>query len=127
MTISLNGVTLDDDLYWEDEHSYPASAQNLLRTVLGNTIIQTMPLVDGHDIVLVAKKEGEGYVGFFTRTQIDGFKILEANGTPVSFVFGSETHQVIVKSGGVKMEPLFSYSSKSSTDKFIGGITLVKV
>jgi hypothetical protein len=127
MTISLNGVTLDDDLYWEEEYSNTAAAQKILRTVLGNIIIQTMPIISGQVIYLVAKREGEGYVGFFTRAQIEGFKALEASALPVTFVFGSETHTVIVKAGGVQMEPLFSFITKSSSDKYIGVLTLIKV
>lgn len=127
MTISLNGVLLDDDLYWEEEYSDEAASQNILRTVLGNLVLQTMPITSGQFIYLTAKKEGEGYVGFFTRTQIEGFKILEASATPVTFVFGSETFTVVVKAGGVQMEPLFPFINKSSSDKYIGVLTLIKV
>jgi hypothetical protein len=127
MTISLNSVTLDNDLFWEEEFSYPASAQNILRTVLGNSIIQTMPLVDGQDIVLIARRSGNTYTGHFTREQIEGFKILEASATPVEFVYDTEVHQVIVKSGGVQMEPLIPYTEKNATDKYTGTLTLVKV
>jgi hypothetical protein len=127
MTISLNSVTLDNDLFWEEEFSYPASAQNILRTVLGNSIIQTMPLVDGQDIILIARRSGNTYTGHFTRTQIEGFKILEASATPVEFVYDTEVHEVIVKSGGVQMEPLIPYTEKNATDKYTGTLTLVKV
>jgi hypothetical protein len=127
MTISLNSVTLDNDLFWEEEFSYPASAQNILRTVLGNSIIQTMPLVDGQDIVLIARRSGNTYTGHFTREQIEGFKILEASATPVEFVYDTEVHEVIVKSGGVQMEPLIPYTEKNATDKYTGTLTLVKV
>jgi hypothetical protein len=127
MTISLNSVTLDNDLFWEEEFSYPAAAQNILRTVLGNSIIQTMPLVDGQDIVLIARRSGNIYTGHFTREQIEGFKILEASATPVEFVYDTEVHEVIVKSGGVQMEPLIPYTEKNATDKYTGTLTLIKV
>jgi hypothetical protein len=126
-TISLNSVTLDDDLYWDEEYSYASSAQSVLHTILGNVIVQTTPLSGGYEIVLSTKNEEGGYVGHFTRAQIEGFKSLEQSGTLVDFVFDSETHQVIVKSGGIQMEPLFPYTTKSASDKFIGSLVLLKV
>jgi len=52
---------------------------------------------------------------------------LEASATPVEFVYDTEVHEVIVKSGGVQMEPLIPYTEKNATDKYTGTLTLIKV
>ena len=127
MTISLNSVILDDDLYWEEEYNYPSVVQSIFHTVLGQVIVQSTPLTGGHDIVLSARNERDGYVGFFTREQIEGFKLLEKEATPVIFIFGSDSYMVIIKAGGIQVEPLFPYTTKSSSDKFIGSLILIKL
>ncbi len=127
MTISLNGVVLDDDLYLDDEYNYSSVAQTILHTMLGQVIVQTTPLTGGYSLSLSARNEKDGYVGCFTRSQIEGFKLLERDSIPVIFIFGTDTYNVIVKAGGVQMEPLFPYTAKNSSDKFIGILTLIKL
>lgn len=127
MTISLNGVTLDQDLIWDQDLNYAASAQNILYTVLGSTIIQTTPLSGGEEIYLTALRSGNQYTGHFTRSQIEAFKILEKNGTIVEFIYESTTVNTIVKSGGIDVAPLIQSSLISSSDKYTGVVTLIKI
>lgn len=127
MTISLNGVSLHDDLFWDQDLNYPAAAQNVLYTVLGSIVVQTTPLAGGEEIYLTATRNGEQFTGWFTRDQIDAIKILEKEGTVVEFIYGTVTQNVIVKSGGIDVTRLLPSSDLSSDDKYTGTITLIKI
>jgi hypothetical protein len=127
MTISLNGAVLQDDLILDQDLNYPASAQSIKYTVLGSTIIQTTPLSGGEEVYLRATRSGNQFSGWFTRVQIQDIKILEKNGTLVEFVYGSMSFNVVVKSGGVNVDPLIPSSTIAGTDKYTGIITLIKV
>lgn len=126
--IQLNGVTLDDSLVWENEFDAPAISQNVLRTVMGNAIIQSEMLSeDGHEIVIKAVSSGDDFIGSFTREQIIGFKNLERAGSVVSFVYEEYSTNVVVKSGGVQMSPVFARDDRSNSNLFTGTLTLIKV
>ena len=125
--ISLNGVILDNDLIWDGEYDSPVIAQNLQRTILGVLVVQTLPQTKGRIINLTATGSGTNYTGSFTRSQIEGFKLLEQAGTSVSFVYESQTMNVIIQAGGVQVRPLIARPNQVSTDLYIGTVTLIEV
>lgn len=125
--ISLNGVTLDDDLIWEGEYDSPVIAQNLQRTILGVLVVQNLPQVKGRIINLTATGSGNTFSGSFTRSQIEGFKILEQTGTVVEFIYETQTLNVIIQAGGIQVRPLLPRPNQASTDLYIGTITLIEV
>lgn len=126
--IQLNGVTLDDSLVWENEFDAPTISQNVLRTVMGNAIIQEIPLSEkGHEIVLKAVSSGDDFIGSFTREQVIEFKNLERQGSVVPFVYEEYSTNVVVKSGGVAMTPIFARDDRSNTNLFTGTLTLIMV
>jgi hypothetical protein len=125
--ISLNGVTLDDDLIWDGEFDSPYIAQNLQRTILGILVVQNLPQVKGRIITLTASASGNEYTGHFTRSQIEGIKVLEQTGTVVEFIYESQTMNVIIQAGGVQVRPLIPRPNQASTDLYIGTVTLIEV
>jgi hypothetical protein len=125
--ISLNGVTLDDDLVWEGEFDSAVISQNIQRTILGTLIVQSLPQVKGRIINLVASGSGNSFSGSFTRTQVEGFKSLEQSGSTVAFTYESQVFSVIVQAGGVKVSPLIPRPDQSNTDLYIGTLTLIEV
>lgn len=127
MTISLDGVSLQKELILEQDLNYPAAAQTVKYTILGSIIIQSSPLSGGEEYYLTALREGNNFTGWFTREQIESFKILEAQSTIVEFIYGTRTFNVIIKSGGVNVVPLIPSSDISSSDKYTGTITLIRV
>ena len=50
--ISLNGVVLNDGIVWTNEFTYAASSQSVLYTLLGNAVVQTMPMNTRKEIIL---------------------------------------------------------------------------
>ena len=125
--ITLNGVTLNDSLIWTDEYDNQTVSQNIQRTVLGNLVVQNMPISKGNIITLQAQSSGDNIIGSFTRTQVEAFKALEQAGTVVEFVYDSYVTNVIVQAGGVKVSSIFARSGRSSSDIFTGVLTLITV
>lgn len=125
--ITLNGVTLSDDLIWEDEFGHAEVSQNVQRTVLGNAVISSFPKTGGKTITLTSRVSGNEYSGYFTRTQIEAFKVLEQNSIPVSFVYEGQNFTVIVQSGGVNVQPLIARPNQENIDEYSGSITLITI
>jgi len=125
--ISLDGVTLDNDLLWVNEFDTPVISQNILRTILGNTVIQSMPLIKGRYISLVASNTGGTYSGSFTREQIIAFRELEKNTNSVVLVYETETFNVIVPSGGIQVTPLIPRPNQENKDLYTGTLTLIEI
>lgn len=125
--IQLNGVQLNDSLIWEDEFDASTITQNEKRVILGNFVVQTMPLFKGNQITLTAVSSGSSFIGSFTREQIIEFKSLEQNKTVIPFVYESFTAQVIVKAQGVNMKPIFDRPNRNSADLYTGTLILIEV
>lgn len=125
--ISLNGETLSEDLIWENEFDNPAISQNTQRTILGNLVIQNLPLSKGRSINLVAVASGNSYEGFFTRTQIIEFKALEQAGSTIVFHYEGTDYDVKIQAGGVQVAPLQPRPNHEDTDLYSGQIILIEV
>lgn len=125
--ISLNGVTLSEDLLWTNEFDYRAISQQDDTTVLGRRIISTLPIQGGREIILSSVRSGNRFTGYYTRTQIQEIKSLEKNGTTVVFIYESQTFNVIIKSGSVKVTPIIARPNQEDEDWYTGSITLLEV
>ncbi len=125
--ISLNGVILNEGLVWEGEFDYAAVSQSVSYTVLGNVVVQNMPLSNRKEIKLVAKGDGSSFMGSFSREHIVAFKVLEESGGSVVFSYEGADYDVVVKSGGVQMTPILSGVNQSSSDLYSGTLILIEV
>ena len=125
--ISLNGVTLSNDLFWDNSFSEPLISQQHERVVLGVSLLTTMPVVGGRTIVLKAYRNGKNVQGFFTYTQIQAFRVLEQAGQAVQLIYESLTTNVVIKAGGVKVLPHLERPNPASTDEYSGTLTLIEV
>lgn len=125
--ISLNGVTLSEDLIWENEFDSPAISQNTQRTILGNLVIQNLPLSKGRTINLVANSDGNSYEGFFTREQIIEFKVLEQSGADITFHYEGTDYNVKIQAGGVQVTPLIPRPNQAIGDLYSGTLILIEM
>lgn len=125
--ISLNGVTLDNDLIWDGEYDSAVISQNLQRTILGVLVVQNLPQVSGRIITLTASGTGTNFSGSFTREQIEGFKLLEQAGSVVTLIYEDQTLSVVIQAGGIQVRPLIPRPNQASTDLYIGTVTLIEV
>ena len=127
MTISIGAVVLSDDLIWENEFVDASIGQGYNITILGNVVINTNPLQGGRTVNLTARNTGGAIYGFFTRTQVESIKTLEAAGTEIAFVYGSQSFDVVVKAGGVSVKPLLPKEGQGYDDYYTGTIILLEV
>jgi hypothetical protein len=125
--ISLNGVTLSEDLLWENEFDNPGISQNTKRTLLGNLVIQNMPLSAGRVINLTAVSEGNSYSGFFTREQVIEFKRLEELGASMIFHYEGTDYNVTIMAGGVQVSPIQPRPNQDTTDLYSGVLILIEL
>jgi len=125
--ITLNSVTLSEDLIWDNEFDHTEVTQTIQRTVLGTSVISSFPKQAGKLINLKAVSSGNEYFGFFTRSQIQAFKVLEVNVTSVVFHYEGQNFDVIVQSGGVQVRPLLPRPNQEVTDLYTGTLILVTV
>jgi hypothetical protein len=126
--ISLNGVTLHNELLWEGEFDDPLISQNIQRTIKGSLIVQNLSVAEeGRIINLTARLSGSSVFGYFTKTQVKGFKLLEKTGATVVFIYESTQLNVIVKAGGVNMRPLIPRPNQQDTDLYTGVLTLIEI
>ena len=126
MTITLGGVTLNDTLVWENKDSYPRNAYSRRTTLQGRVIIQSSS-IDGRLITLRTIDVAAGTIGYFTKAQIDSIRTFENNMSTISFVYESETINVVVQPGGINVEAMIPRPNHDATDLFTGSINLIEV
>ena len=124
MTITLGGVSLSEDLIWEDEFDSNAIGQNARLTIHGATVVQSMPISDNRTVTLVAAQRGSSIYGYYTRVQILQFKAWEAAGSTLSFVYDTTTVNVVILAGGVQMKPLLAKQGQGVDDYYLGSLAM---
>lgn len=124
--ISLGGITLNDNLIWENRFTYPRNSFSRRPTLRGRIIVQYSP-VDGRLISLSTISVGiSGTIGYFTKTQIDSIREFENNMNVVPFVYESDSLTVIVQPGGLEIEAAIPRPNHSAGDWFMGTIHLIE-
>ena len=126
MAIALGGVTLHDNLIWDNRDSYPLNAFSRRVTIQGRVVLQHSS-VDGREIVLSTVSTSGGTIGYFTYAQLELIRGFENNVSVVSFVYETETMNVIIEPGGINVEPVIPRPVYGSTDWFLGSIKLIEV
>lgn len=125
--ISVGGLQLSDDLIWENEFDSPGLAQSVRPTLLGRQVVQSAPRQGGREVVLQASQEGSNVYGYFTRGQAQALKAMEEAGEPVSFVYGAQQFQVVIKAGGLNVRPLQPTVEQLGGDYYVGSLTMIEV
>jgi len=123
----LGAIDLDDNIILAGEFAYPAAGQSVRRTILGRAVIQWAPVSGGRELVLEATDEGGRYKGFFTRSQVEQIKALEAAQDVVTLDTGAATYDVVVKAGGVDVRPVIDLADPDAADHYVGTVTLIEV
>lgn len=126
MAITLGGVTLHDNLIWDNRNSYPLNSSSRRVTVQGRVILQHSS-VDGREIVLSTVSTSSGTIGYFTFAHLKSIRGFENNVSVVPFVYETETMNVIVEPGGINVEPVIPRPTYGVSDWFLGSIKLIEV
>lgn len=127
MSISLNGVTLNPNLVWEDKYDYSIISQEVKYTLAGTPIVYSGAYSAGRPITLVATDD-QGWVEKTIADQI--YALAQQSGGIYSLVIGAETFQVMFRNHeppSVSLKPLSPRAVPLSGDYFTGSIKLMTV
>lgn len=123
--ISINGITLSDDLVWPNEFNESNSIVSKQYTLGGMPVFETLGLESGQIIELIARKNGNEFSGYFTRSQLQQLQDLKKSSQIVEFIYGSQSFQVIVTSIDVFL--VFERPDPLLDSEYTGTIILTKV
>ena len=127
MGITLNGVTLNDQMHWTDEWTYTQVAQESARTLGGRLKIYSQALTKGRPITLEAVDDQ----GWLTKTQVSSIQgLAEVAGATYVLVIDAQTFQVAFRhEDGVAFQAnaLVPRINSETTDYFTCIINLVTV
>ena len=126
MTIQVGSVVLHDNLYWINEFHSASVSMSSRRTIGGKLIIQTNPTILGREITLSTEGTHNSNVAYFTRQQIEELQAIEATGGEVAFTYNDLSTNVVVKPGGLSVEPLGHKRVHGSTDIYVGKLELLE-
>ena len=96
MTITLGGVTLNDNLHLIGLENNPDINYSARETLGGNLAIQVHPRSVGARLSLVARHDGSSMMGTFCSSHLDSLKALSALGAAVELVHPAKTTNVYI-------------------------------
>ena len=125
MAISLGGVTLHENLIWENRDSYSLNAFSRRVTIQGRVVLQHSS-IDGREINLTTVSTSAGTIGYWTYEQLESIRGFENNMSVVSFIYETETLNVIVEPGGINVEPVVAMPTYVASSWFLGSVKLIE-
>jgi len=127
MAITLGGVSLSDQLIWQDEQDYSTVVQDTVRTLGGNLKVYSQSLSKGVPITLVAVQDQ----GWLTHTQVLAIRALaDTAGAQYSLTLGSQSFTVMFRhheSPAFSAAPLIARIDAPAGDFFTCTIKLMTV
>jgi len=127
MTISLNGIVLDDSIIWEERHQSAGVAQEVRRTLGGSAVIFSGSLGAGVPITLRAI-ENFGWISKDTADDLLGIAAVAGGVYPL--IYGAENFSVMFRhedAPAVELQPFLARQTHYSDDYFTGAIKLLTV
>jgi hypothetical protein len=127
MTISLNGIVLDDSMILEERYESLGVEQSVRRTLGGSAVVFSGSLGKGSPITLLATAN----FGWLTKAQADSVLAIAAvAGGIYTLIYGALTESVIFRhdeAPAVDLQPLLARQTQLDTDYFTGAIKLLTV
>ena len=127
MSITFNGVSLDDNLIWTDRYDFSTVAQTTHRTLAGNLVVFSASIIAGQAITLEATESQ----GWFTGSMVTSLKsfadvpgatyVLDFHGEVMNVVFNHEIDPAVSFTGLRPIEP------QGLTDPFSGILNLITI
>lgn len=129
MTVTLNGISLSDEMTWEEQYDSWSVAQNQTRTLGGRPVINSAQLKKGRPITLFASNEQGWDVLTYDKIKL----LLAMAETPAavySLVIASTTYNVMFRHHeppAFEVAPLIQKLEPLDTDFFRARIKLMTV
>ncbi len=114
-TITLDAITLSNDLVWEDIHTWSPVAQKTSYTLTGALVVEVGTKLKGRKVSLVG---GDNY-GWSPRSVIDALYAKAANaGLVMTLIYKGTTLSVMFdhEAGAVNVGQAMGYSNPESGD-----------
>ena len=123
--ITIDALTLPDDLLWADEFAFEEVAQEQTRTEGGALIVEETALTGGRPITL----RGASDAGWFTRTQLLALQALAANANTAHTLtlHDSRSFQVQFARPAIEAEPIVNYSDPAGGDFYAVTLKLIEI
>ncbi len=119
MSITLDGITLPDDLDWQDEFDWAPVAQTQTTTLTGSIIVEENAVPEGRPITLVA---GEDFA-WATRSLVKQLKAKEAIiNTPMTLIINDSGSFTVVwrrDPVGVEAKQLIQIADPVDGDRYL--------
>lgn len=122
--IRLGGIVLNNELRLYGLNATKI-AHSQRRTLLGESVLQVMPIDGGRNMELVATENGDKVEGFFTQSQIDAIEALSATGASVLLEHPRGSFQVLIVD--FSFTPVVDYVDPDSSDLSTGTVYLIEV
>jgi hypothetical protein len=84
--VSINAVSLDDDLHLLGLETNPPISYSIKQTLGGNQVVQTHARTMGASLRLVARHDGSSSMGQFCSSHLDSLRTIAAAGTAVAII-----------------------------------------
>lgn len=118
MSITLDDLTLPDDLYWQDEFDWSPVTQSLTTTLTGAVVVEETELLEGREITLVS-----GYTfGWAHRALVSQLKSKESQINPImTLSINGENRTVIWRRDpiAVEVKPLIQLIDPDDHDFYL--------
>ena len=131
MTISLGGITLNQDMVWREQFSALSVRQTVRETLGAAPVVAAFPVGKGIPITLLATDVNGRLIGILKKSVVDsilalaavpgGINTLTYKGTNYSVIFRHED------APAVDMVPLIAKTSYGANDLMRGEIKLLTV
>ena len=113
MAISLDAISLPDDLVWKDRFNHTGVVQTRARTITGGMVIQEQASTAGRPITL----SGDQNFGWTDRQTIDALQLLAAlPDSPMTLNIHGDAHQVMFRRDNGESSPIVSTPLFEVTD-----------
>jgi len=128
MSITLDAITLPEDLVWRDEYDWSNVTQNVKRSLTGSLIIQEVSQTKGRSITL----EGSQDSGWTDKTTLDAL-MAKANvvDTVMTLTFHGTAYNVMFSRSGngspVSAKQIYDLSNPGAEDNYSVAIKFIEV
>lgn len=132
MTITLavgaTTVTLNPDLFWEDEHNWHPVEQSAERTITGALVVQTGTKTKGRPVTLKPEDESSAATSLTDLTQLRNWAAVP--GQEMTLTLRGVSRTVIFRhhdGSAIEARPWVHWSDVQSTDWYLATIRLMEI
>ena len=124
MTITLGGITIDDDMYLSGVETNSQVALEQMRTIDGVSVVRVKPAPGGRTLSLGTQNQGGAIQGIWNWSVIEQIKALEVQAQSVILSYRGLTYSVYIT--GTEFTPFLQFEPEGPNKKFTGSVSLLE-